>query len=372
MKIYLFALSAIFCLYACDYDKYENVNPRFMQEGTCNYQMELTGVISFELDSVTSNLSIMAREYSNNFSFLTNNNKIQIFNYNTTEFGREIPLQFNGTTNYYLKNSDSIFLYDYLREAIVLTDANGNSKDVIPILHQVNYYPSPVTGVSPLIVEGNTVIVSGNISGEYTDESEENRPTIFTFDLRSKQIEYIHSYPKYYFDYNWGGGLFRWVYSTYNEEESLVVCSYPSDHNIHSFKISEKTGNTYYAGSKYIDKIVSLSKNKSISINSDSKTQHFVENHSYSNLCYDKYNNLYYRIAEFKTIYEGIPKWKKELSIIILDHDFNVIGETKIGKSHTSTYRYTLFVNSNGLHIQQESDEDQILFNIYKFNLHEI
>jgi hypothetical protein len=173
------------------------------------------------------------------------------------------------------------------------------------------YFPSPATGISPLIIDGDKIVVSGNMSGEYIDENENNRPVSYIFDIRTEQIEYIVSYPKLYNDYNWGGGLFRWVYS-------------------------------------------------------DDKTKYFVENHSYSNVIYDMYNDVFYRIAELKIEYNGLPGWRKKLSIIILNSDFNIVGETQIGDSHAPTYRYTMFVTSKGLHIQQKSDEDQMLFNIYK------
>ena len=371
-KFFYIYYAILFCLYSCSLNKYDNTNPYYMQSDFRKFEMKLTETVSFKLDSITSNITLASEGNSDYFSFLTNNNEIQIFNYKTKEFQSKIPLQTKGITTYCMKNSDSVFLYDYYKESIIFTDRKGNIKEVIDISHHAKYYPSPVTGISPLTINDNKVIISGNMSGEYMDENEQNRPTIFSFDLKSKKINYIFSYPECYFNSNWGGGLLRWVYSTYNENRQLIVCSYPSDHYVHTFDMSGKQKKIYYAGSQFIDKISPLSKNKIASANSDDKTKHFVENHSYANVCYDKYNMVYYRIGEFKTKYNGIPGWKKELSIIILDRNFKIIGETKIGKSHASNYRYTLFVNYSGLHIQQNSDENQIMFNIYKLIQNEI
>jgi hypothetical protein len=257
-------------------------------------------------------------------------------------------------------------LYNYNQNAIYLINSSGEIKNNFHIDHTAKYFPSPITGISPLIVDGDKVVISGNISGEYIDENEDNRPISYIFDTKTKQTEYIVSYPKLYYDYNWGGGLFRWIYSTYNSSKKMIVYSFPADHFIYTINLFNKKINSYYAGSKYINHISSLPQRKLRVIDSDDKIKHFVENHSYSNVIYDMYNDVFYRIAEFKTIYNEVPGWKKKLSIIILNNDFNIVGETQIVENHALTYRYTLFVTSKGLHIQQESDEDQMLFNIYK------
>jgi len=101
-------------------------------------------------------------------------------------------------------------------------------------------------------------------------------------------------------------------------------------------------------------------------INSDISTKYFVENHSYSNIIYDKYNNVYYRIAEMKSKYNGLPAWNKEIAVIILDEQLNKIGETFIGKCHSCNI-FTMYVNKKGLHIQKENaHEDSMDFSVYK------
>ena len=55
------------------------------------------------------------------------------------------------------------------------------------------------------------------------------------------------------------------------------------------------------------------------------------------------------------------------VSVIIMDRDFRVIGEKFIGKI-SSSFRYAAFINERGLHVpKDENNEDIIEFSIYQF-----
>jgi hypothetical protein len=97
----------------------------------------------------------------------------------------------------------------------------------------------------------------------------------------------------------------------------------------------------------------------------------------YGNLVYDKYRNVYYRIAypgvemEDEVNYLEIYRTgRKKFSIIILDENLNVVGETLFPE-----YTYisnTLFVNEDGLHIRAnhsknpEFNEDAFIFDCFE------
>ena len=80
------------------------------------------------------------------------------------------------------------------------------------------------------------------------------------------------------------------------------------------------------------------------------------ENPNYGNLLFDKYRNVYYRIAYPETeIEKGVNGLellhygRKRFSIIILDKDFNIIGETLFPDY---TYNSTvMFIREDGLYI---------------------
>ena len=86
---------------------------------------------------------------------------------------------------------------------------------------------------------------------------------------------------------------------------------------------------------------------------------------------YDKYRDVYYRIAEFPYEFKqneslfGTPK-AREFSIIIFDKDLNIIGETKFPGNK---YFYKMsFVGRDGLYISENNlgnpdfDEDKLVF----------
>ncbi|MBQ2857561.1 MAG: DUF4221 family protein, partial [Bacteroidaceae bacterium] len=77
---------------------------------------------------------------------------------------------------------------------------------------------------------------------------------------------------------------------------------------------------------------------------------------SYQNILYDKYRKVYYRFAYPETALEDnlnymqiLHNGKKEFSIIILDEDLNIIGETKFPPF---TYvPHICFIREDGLYI---------------------
>ena len=161
-----------------------------------------------------------------------------------------------------------------------------------------------------------------------------------------------------------GGGLFRWVYADYNYRDEMFVISFPADNNIYVKDINGYDMFVYYGGSRYVDEIKYFNQSKFLPISSVDKTKHFVENHSYGNMLYDSYRDVYYRMVELKTQYEGRLGWRKEFSVIILNSSFEIIGETFIGKCNLNC-RYSMFVTERGLHIPQEGNEEQLKFKIY-------
>ena len=100
-----------------------------------------------------------------------------------------------------------------------------------------------------------------------------------------------------------------------------------------------------------------------------------TESPSYHNIMYDKYRDVYYRIAELpyefkqnESIFET-PKGR-EFSIIIFDKNFNIIGETKFPGNK---YFYKMsFVGRDGLYISENNeanpgfDEDKLVFACFK------
>ena len=101
----------------------------------------------------------------------------------------------------------------------------------------------------------------------------------------------------------------------------------------------------------------------------------FCEAPMYWHIMYDKYRDVYYRFAEmpYKLASNESPYDEpkgKEFSIIVLNADFEIIGETKFpGKK----YFYKMsFVGKEGLYISENNlanpqfDENKLVFTCFK------
>ena len=99
----------------------------------------------------------------------------------------------------------------------------------------------------------------------------------------------------------------------------------------------------------------------------DLRIKYFVGQHSYSNLLYDKYRNVYYRIAQHPLIGWESGAFSKPFSIIVMDVNGTLISETPIQEDYANLNLHNMHVTRKGLLIQRETaDENVIEFIIYK------
>lgn len=353
---------------ACNH-KIDNINEYYNKENdnVLFDTLKCTGRVVFPLDSTTSYI-FRASEYNENndtYSFIFNNNLL-IYSYNEEKLINKIKLNISSPTSYTILSEDSIIVFDYKHNSINLINCHGECYDKIDIEENIKYYPSPVCKISPLIKRNEQIIFWGNIAGEYIDENITNRKVMGIIDLSRKTTQYNVSYPEMYYKSNWGGGLFRWVYADYNCDKDFYVLSFPAVHFISIVSPNGDIIRNHYAGSRQIKKISSLSESKFEQIPSENRTSHFVENDSYANIIYDKYKKIYYRIAELGCEYSNSIGWHKNIVIITMNEHFEIIEETNIGECN-SNYRYSMFVNKNGLHIPEKTSEDYLSFKVYKY-----
>jgi hypothetical protein len=128
----------------------------------------------------------------------------------------------------------------------------------------------------------------------------------------------------------------------------------------------------YYAQSRFIRKIKLLKYNSLPSIEKANKD--FVTNGFYHNVLYDKYRNLYYRFVKLPDDYDEkddlmkLVKYPQNFSIIVLNKDFEVIGETKLP---SKMYVFTdAFVAEKGLYLSiNHIDNPNLDINALQFEL---
>ena len=157
----------------------------------------------------------------------------------------------------------------------------------------------------------------------------------------------------------------------YNYTQNRLVCSFTG---YDSLMVSDDLQNVRWKNgkSRYMESIRPKLEEASEGIQALAKLK---GRGKYHNIMYDKYRGVYYRIAEHPYEFQqnespfDDPKGR-EFSIIILDKDLNIIGETKFPGNK---YLYKMsFVGRDGLYISEnnlanpEFDENKLVFACFK------
>lgn len=169
----------------------------------------------------------------------------------------------------------------------------------------------------------------------------------------------------------------------YGVESSLSRCfdgqqfvySFHFDETLYVASPDHQTVRKIPARSRYIPHVEIPDENKNYSF--AQMLKRMCENPNYGNLIHDPYRNVYYRIAYPRTEIEPdencVDIWqygRKKFSILILDENFQVIGETLLPEN---TYNSTLwFVGADGLYLSTgyfmnpDFQEDRLVFRRFR------
>ena len=152
----------------------------------------------------------------------------------------------------------------------------------------------------------------------------------------------------------------NFIYSFYVDEDILVT------------SIDHAEVKRIKAKSRYID-----SPDEEQPLNVQKGPQLNLELARYGDLKYDPYREVYYRFAYPKTELDDKINWmgkavygRKKFSVIILDKDFQIIGETLFPEAIYNPY--ASFVSKEGLYISRDyqmnydQSEDFMTFELFK------
>jgi len=151
-----------------------------------------------------------------------------------------------------------------------------------------------------------------------------------------------------------------------------TIVRYDHDHYIYVY--NDSTWTPYYMKSKYVTK--PLLKQYVDNIDFNGQIARLVESPRYEYLAYDKYRNVYYRLVYHGESVNDIDnpmsqrEFHKTFSIMIIDENFNLIGETIMPDN---TYIMdSFFINEAGMWISTnhpknpEFEEDVITFRLFE------
>lgn len=330
-----------------------------------DYELKESGEkLIFKLDDRTKNLPAMSslyidkdgREY---FTFQKmGQNSIMFYDIATGEFALEVKPAVEGPDGvaffhgYAIKSLDSIFLASLAREEISLIDRNAKLKDGFyygltddSIEIHPNAFRSK-TYNAPLFVDNTMYFMPTN------NRHSEHRPMCILINLTTRSVRALAglSYPDFP---GWDNkaksyGFEQNVSRDFNGKE--FVYAFHFDEDIYIVSMDHSSIERVKVKSRYVDKINLPDDYGNLT------AEDLCANPNYGNLLYDKYRNVYYRIAHPATEIEKDIKGmellqygRKNFSIILLDKDFNIIGETLF-----PDYTYNsgvMFIREDGLYI---------------------
>jgi hypothetical protein len=285
-------------------------------------------------------------------------NDLLFYDMNTCDFLFRIQPAYEGNqgvgqfSGYYIKTPDSIFLTSAYNEEIILINGKAEVIDKYPFHETTDGIPlkgfsSASFTYSPLVWLDNKMYIMPTCN-RWTEKN----PVCASMDTKDHSVHALlgFSYPTFpgadnkakisgaenYVSRIWDGKQF--VYAFYFDEDIYVVSK---DHeSVRRVKVK----------SKYIGQVELLDDYGNLTL------QDMCENPNYGNMLYDPYREVYYRVAYPPTTIEHEVKdvnlllyGRKNFSILILDKEFNTLGETLFPDY---TYNSALmFIRKDGLYL---------------------
>ncbi|WP_321480638.1 DUF4221 family protein [uncultured Bacteroides sp.] len=311
------------------------------------------------------------------------NNSIYFYNYTNGEYIKKIHYEKEGSdailsiAGYYIKNEDSIYLYNRPLVEIVLADSHGHVKQRYSLKGNgtdwASKYPQyEFSTVCPIFEIDRHLILTGlcpfSIKESFVDKF------FFTacIDLDNNQIEYYHSYPSeiYGKNANWEDPLFMQVYPTISPEGYLVH-SFTASHDIYVSQWNSNISHSSYGGSNIARTIYSIDWDfLSEQTPQELIYTHYLQQDLYAAILYDPWRKVYYRFMQQgikdATIHSQLTE--KPLIVIMMNEQFEYLGETLIGTSREWNWTNS-FVTKEGLNIEyiDKKDVDEVCINFKIF-----
>jgi hypothetical protein len=352
------------------------------------FKLELFGTKQFTLDSVTAPRPQYIQLFSDslknlNFTFLnTFNNSIYFYNYNSLKLVKKVVFNkgasgIKAPLGYFIKNMDSIYVYNIAQMEVVLGNDKGVIKNKISLkgkgnirdwsLHYPQYYPETVV---PFIATTGKLLLTGQSFSSIPETAIRTFKFTAEIDLGSGKVNFIHKYPEnlYGSNSNWEGGPFTRVFSELHPNGDKLIYSFPVSHNLYIADIKSESYAKVYGGGNFAGTIQPV--NFPLKDMEERKSSlHFMREDLYTAIKYDKYRKVYYRF-----LLNGLPnatlgtrRVEKPLTIIIMDEKFNYLGENTLGTCE-EWYWPNSFVTKEGLNIEyvgKKPNEDHLLFKIF-------
>ncbi|WP_420387864.1 DUF4221 family protein [Roseivirga sp.] len=198
--------------------------------------------------------------------------------------------------------------------------------------------------------------------GDYTlldNEQLSAKPLMYRVNVASGEVEFSRfTFPDDY----WADGKRHYEFSSIIDENRFTF-SFHSDHHIYYGTSFHEPLKKKPAKSKYLNQELEY---LPIAGDRNDRRRYFATAGHYGNLIYDQFRKVYYRFCYPKKQLEPdqdlqqITLFPKEFSVMILNSELEVIGETLIGDDNHLYATSNVFVGPKGLYISVNHPESEM------------
>ena len=384
-------MTVLLCISCSEENKIVKIKNEMMGKLQSSVTLQEISVKKFALDSITAPRILYSQVYINenkkrSFTFLnTNNNSLYFYDFETLKLNKIIALSNTKSSKiehaaaFHVKAPDSIYVYNKSSLELLLINSKGNILKIISLIGNHNlrkdpwFYKFPQynpQAANPFLEIDGELLFTGQYMESLPDTLIDKFKFMAHLDLKTNRVVYSHTYPRslYGFNYNWEGQVFTQVYTELNSDRDKIILSFPISHDLYISDLHSGEYKAVYGGSNEAGTISSIGVSRKETSNSISKS-HFMRNDEYGAIKYDKYRKVYYRFLR-KSVPNGDENTdikKKMITVIILDENFNYVGEKTIGRSK-NWFLENVFVTKEGLNIEYLEDsinEDYLTLKIF-------
>ena len=290
------------------------------------------------------------------------NNEILFYDLLSGEYLFKVGLEKEGPDGvgimmgYHIENLDNIYITSNLM-GLSKIDTSGTKKQFIEYGETNNGHYIVPNFTSSSYIYAPAVVHCGKIFiTQYPYQSSKISDTpvsVYIDTITSSSEELPFRYPNIIADEEYMETVISTNFSREFDKKQFIY-SFFMDEKIYVTDIDTNEENIISAPSKYIKKLNFIK----YSDDREMVYKQLLETSYYYNILYDKYRNVYYRFAIIGSEISKNPDYSFfdiytngfiSFSVIILDENFNIIGETLFPKY---TYNPTIaFVHKNGLYI---------------------
>jgi hypothetical protein len=370
--------------YNCSSKKVDSDEP---QSGS-KFFLELNDSLKIPIDDATNYKNNYAQfwedaELKKQYYAILNGNtyKIQVYDLSTKELVYTYSVEKDGKygigkqmRGFYLKSFDSLYVASTMTCKVFLLNRNSEVIKSYSVCNESsNSHPSALTR-APMFMKDNLLFMSAHpwvkADGDFWTHE-----LFLELNTISGAFRYYFKPPVKFRGKSWGVFHHHHGYTVNDKYE--VVHNFTFDKDIYVRNVFDDSPiKAEAAPSRYFDEVLPW-QTEPIDVTDDGDEEFYITSNSYKSILWDKWRKVYYRFAERGVELfddEGLRRdWTdKKLSVIIIDEEFNVVGESEIP---SNTYFIAdSFVTKDGLHISTNHEknpalqEDYFKFHVFKLS----